>query len=119
MVSKMKFGTNQKWIIRPDTHPLVRRMLGEVFGGTPKSPRPGLEIFTFAGGEHVGLFIEADAPDAPTYAKTAWLEFSVDDIDKTAKLLESAGVSRVHYDADHEHLYFQAGASPVFRLAKK
>lgn len=111
----MKFGTNQKWIIRSDAHPVVRRMLGEVFGGTPKSPRPGLEVFTFASGENVGLFIEAEAPDAATYAKTAWLEYAVDDIEKTAKRLEAAGVSRVHYDGDHEHLYFQAAASPVFR----
>lgn len=114
---KTRYGTNQKWIVRPEHHALIRRMFVEIFDAAVTSPRPGFEVFTLAGGENVGVFAESDALDTAQAAKGAWLEFLVSDVEQATELLVAAGVPRIEY-TDRDHPYFQPPGAPIFRLAK-
>jgi hypothetical protein len=116
-MKSVSFGRNLKWNVRPEHFAIVRRMLTEVFGGTSKTPRPNLEVFTLAGGENIGVFVDPEALDTDHAMKGAWLEFFVDDVDGATKSLEAAGVARLDYE-DKDAPYFQAPGAPVFRLSK-
>lgn len=112
-----QYGRNQKWNVRPESRAIIRRMFVEVLGAKAASPSPKLDLYTLADGCNVGVFEDADALDAAGARKGAWLELLVADPNETAKALEDAGVTRVEY-MDKDHPYLQAGAGPVFRLAR-
>jgi hypothetical protein len=112
-----KYGRNQKWNVRPESRELIRRMFVDVLGAKAVAPNPKIDLYTLSDGCLVGVMEDADALDAAHARKGAWLELIVDDPDKTASDLAAAGIERIDY-TDKEHPYFQAGASPVFRLAR-
>ncbi len=117
-MSSTRFGRNLKWIVRPEHRTPIRRMFTEVFGASTKNPKPHIEVYTLAGGENVGVFVDDDALTPDQQKKGPWLEFLVADVDATVKALEASGVPQMPYDGDKDHAFFQAPGGPVFRLAK-
>jgi 8-oxo-dGTP diphosphatase len=83
-----------------------------------ESPRPDLDLYEFAGGFVLGLFLvdAADALSEADHLKATWLEIKVEDpAAYKARLLEF-GVKEVDYP-DPIRFYFQAPGGQVFRLA--
>jgi hypothetical protein len=91
-----------------------------VLGATVQSPRPDLEVFTFANGSGIGVFY-VDAGEALTpeqHMKAIWLELEVDDEPAAAAGLAKLDMHPFEY-FDKEHKYYQAPGGQVFRLAQR
>jgi hypothetical protein len=83
-----------------------------------ESPRPDLDLYEFAGGVVLGLFLvdQADALPEADHLKGTWLEIKVDDPAAWRARLQAFGVVEVDYP-DPTRFYFQAPGGQVFRLA--
>jgi hypothetical protein len=84
------------------------------------SPRPEVEIFTFANGSGIGVsYIDpAEALTPAQHRRAVWLEFEVDDEPAAVAGLARLGLEPFEY-FDKAHRYFQAPGGQVFRLAQR
>ena len=84
-----------------------------------ESPMPDLDLYEFADGVVLGLFI-VDDPGAvlseTDHLKAAWLEIKVDDPAAWKARLEAFGVRKVAFP-DPSRFFFHAPGGQVFRLA--
>jgi hypothetical protein len=111
-------GLNHKANVLKSLRNETRALYEGVFGATVKSPRPDLEVFTFADGSGIGVFY-VDSAETLTQTQmmyALWLEFEVDDPAATSKALVALGMRPFDYP-DTEHEYFQAPGGQVFRLS--
>lgn len=113
-------GKNTKWTIASEHREAVRQIMTEGLGLAPKpGPSPDFDLYGLEDGGMVGiLFVDrALALDDAAQAKSAWLEFVVDDERARASRLAELGARRIEY-ADKAHSHFQVPGGPVFRLAR-
>ena len=98
----------------------TRALYEGVLAASVKSPRPDVDIFTFANVSGISIFyVEPDEALTPAHHINAiWLEFEVDDEPAAAVGLENLGMRPIEY-FDEEHQYFQGPGGQVFRLAKR
>jgi hypothetical protein len=115
-----QIGLNHRLSVLNTLKEQTRALYEGVLGATVKSPRPDVEIFTFANGSGIGVFYidPAEALTPMEHMKAIWLEFEVDDESAVAAGLEKLGMRPFEY-FDEEHKYFQAPGGQVFRLAKR
>jgi hypothetical protein len=114
---KARFGTHQKWLVRPNHRDAVRTMFTQALGATDVTTKNDpFDLYELEHGAIIGVEVDADALDEASARKGAWLEFLVADPEATARMLDAQGVKRIEY-ADKEHVYFQAPGGPIFRLA--
>jgi hypothetical protein len=113
-----KLGSNTKWTIATEHRATVRRIMTEGLGLEERpGPAPNFDLYGLDDGGMVGIVYtdRAEALDDVAQAKSAWLEFIVDDSDKRADVLAGIGARRVEY-TDKTHSYFQVPGGPVFRI---
>ncbi|MBK7584512.1 MAG: hypothetical protein IPI67_30455 [Myxococcales bacterium] len=111
-------GNNTKWTIAAEHRDSVRRILTEGLGLASKpGPSPDFDLYVLADGGMVGVaFVDRPAAlDDSQQAKSAWLEFAVDDAERRTDALAKLGALRVDY-TDKAHAYFQIPGGPIFRL---
>jgi hypothetical protein len=94
------------------------RAVFEVFGAELVTPMPTLDAFRM-GGASIGFAYvdDAEALTAEQMRKAPWLEFLVDDVDRTNAQLDALGLARLDYH-DKAHAYFAGPGGFVFRIAK-
>jgi len=115
-----QIGLNHRLSVAKPLKDATRALYEGVLQASVKSPRPEVDIFTFANGSGIGVFY-VDPSEALTPAqhmKAIWLEFEVDDEPATAASLETLAMRPFEY-FDTEHKYFQAPGGQVFRLAQR
>ena|SRR5712692_6236989 len=115
-----QIGLNHRLSVAKTFQKETRALYQGVLGATVQSPRPDLEVFTFANGSGIGVYY-VDPGEALTPAqhmKAIWLEFEVDDEPAVIAGLEKLGMRAFEY-FDKAHKYFQAPGGQVFRLAKR
>jgi len=98
----------------------TRALYEGVLGATVQSPRPDVDIFTFANGSSMGIFYVA-AREVLTPAQhmhALWLEFEVDDQFAAIVRLAKFGMQPFEYFND-EPKYFSAPGGQVFGIAKR
>jgi hypothetical protein len=113
-----QIGLNHRLNVAKPHKDATRALYQGVLGASVTSPRPDVEIFTFANSSGIGVFY-VDPGEALTPAqhmRAIWLEFEVDDEPAAAAGLERLGMRPFEY-FDKEHKYFQAPGGQVFRLA--
>ncbi len=84
-----------------------------------ESPVPDLDLYEFADGVVLGLFV-VDEPEAvlpeTDHLKATWLEIKVDDPGAWKAKLQAFGVREVAFP-DPSRFFFHAPGGQVFRLA--
>jgi len=115
-----QIGLNHRLSVANTFKDQTRAVYEGVFGATVKSPRPGVELYTFANGSGIGIFYVApeEALTPAQHLKAIWLEFEVDDEPAVAAGLGKLGMRPFEY-FDKEHKYFQGPGGQVFRLAQR
>jgi len=115
-----QIGLNHRLTVPKTLKEQTRALYEGVLGASVKSPRPDVEIFTFANGSGIGVFYvePGDALTPAQHLKAIWLEFEVDDEPGAAAGLEKLGKRPFEY-FDKDHKYFQAPGGQVFRLAQR
>ena len=112
-------GLNHRLSVANRFKQQTRALYEGVLGATVTSPRPDVEIFTFANGSGIGVFY-VDPSEALTpeqHLRAIWLEFEVEDEKTTGAKLEALGMRPFKY-FDKAHEYFQAPGGQVFRVAQ-
>jgi len=114
----MQIGLNHRLCVPHAFKDQTRAMYEGVFAATITSPRPDVEIITFADGSGIGVFYvdPADALTPEEHRKGLWLEFEVENEADTVAKLAALGIEAFEY-FDEQHKYFQAPGGLVFRLA--
>ena len=114
-----KIGLNHRLSVANTLKQQTRALYEGVLGASVMSPRPEVEIFTFADGSGIGVFYvePSEALTPEQHLKAIWLEFEVDDEKSTAAKLQALGMQPIEY-WDKAHKYFQAPGGQVFRLAQ-
>lgn len=113
-------GKNLKITVDRAHRATTRRLFTEILGCSSKAPVPDLEVYQFDDGFGLGAYyVDASEALAPSeQLKAPWLEFLVDDPDRSARELAALGIEPFEY-SDKNHRYFCAPGGPVFRLAKR
>src|SRR5277367_2260270 len=115
-----QIGLNHRLSVAKSFKQQTRALYEGVLGASVKSPRPEVEIFTFANGSGIGVFyVEPGEELTPAeHLKAIWLEFEVKDEPAAVSGLEKLGIRPFEF-MDKEHKYFQAPGGQVFRLAPR
>ncbi len=114
------FGTNMKITVLTGQRAAVTKLFRDVLGARLATPRPDLDVFTFADGFNLGASFVEDGSvlDARHHVRAPWLELVVDDPQATKRGLAELGIVPFEYtDVDHD--YYCPPFGPVFRLRKR
>ena len=112
-----QIGLNHRLSVANNLKAETRALYQGVLGASVKTPRPEVDIFTFANGSGIGVFYvdPAEALTPAQHKQALWLEFEVENEAAAVAGLARIGLHPFEY-FDKEHKYFQAPGGQVFRL---
>ena len=111
------FGSNLKLTIHTDHQPRVHALFTEVFGCSFQEPMPGLSLYVFGDGACVGAYFGDQGLPDDVAQLAPWLEFTVDDVERTRGAMAKLDIEAVPYAVDPDHTYHRIPGGPVFRIA--